>query len=75
LHKAFEDSMGNNPLAKIAQQNLAMFKAAAAAFMPGGAGEADKAEPAATGEPVKDELAGLRAQMAEMQQKLDQLGK
>jgi hypothetical protein len=75
LHKAFEESLGNNPLAKIAQQNLAMFKAAAAAFMPGGAGEDDgnKAEPAVTAATGKDELAALRAQMAEMQQKLDQL--
>ncbi len=76
LRKAFEDSLGNNPLAKLAQQNLEMFKAAAAAFMPGDEGEADKpakAEPA--GDATRDELAGLRAQMAEMQKKLDSLGK
>ncbi len=36
LAKAFEDSIGNNPLAKLAQQNMAMFKAAATSFMPGG---------------------------------------
>ena len=75
LHKAFEDSLGNNPLAKIAQQNLAMFKAAAAAFMPGGAGEPDKDEAGAAPETTKDELDVLRAQMAEMQKKLDALGK
>lgn len=74
LHKAFEDSLGNNPLAKLAQQNLAMFKVAASAFMPGGAGEAEPAEPAAAEEP-KDDLAALRAQMAEMQKKLEALGK
>jgi polyhydroxyalkanoate synthesis repressor PhaR len=76
LNKAFEDTLGANPLAKIAQQNMAMFKAAAAAFIPGGsqaAGEAT-AEPAA-GESAKDELAQLRAQMAAMQKKLDSLGK
>ena len=68
LHKAFEDSLGNNPLAKLAQQNMAMFKAAASAFMPG----------AAEAEPEKDsgdELAELRRQMAEMQKKLDRLAK
>lgn len=74
LHKAFEDSLGNNPLAKLAQQNLAMFKVAAAAFMPGGAGDAEAAEAPAAEEP-KDDLAALRAQMAEMQKKLEALGK
>jgi polyhydroxyalkanoate synthesis repressor PhaR len=76
LRKAFEDSLGNNPLAKLAQQNLEMFKAAASAFMPGDGDEADKpakAEPA--GAATRDELASLRAQMAEMQKKLDSLGK
>lgn len=72
LRQAFEASIGNNPLAKLAQQNMAMFKAAASAFMPG-VGENTVAEPA----PAKpdDELAVLRAQMAEMQSKLDRLGK
>lgn len=71
LAQAFEDSLGNNPLAKLAQQNLAMFKAAATAFMPGMAEdkptEHDKAQ--------DGELDALRAQMAEMQKKLDKLGK
>ncbi len=70
LAKAFEDSLGNNPLTKLAQQNLAMFRTAATAFMPGGA----KSEGAAP-EESRDELAVLRAQMAEMQQKLDALAK
>ncbi|HVR91885.1 MAG TPA: polyhydroxyalkanoate synthesis repressor PhaR [Novosphingobium sp.] len=70
LRQAFEDSMGNNPLAKLAQQNLAMFKAAASAFIPGGTDA--KAE---AGSAQKDEIASLRAQMAEMQKKLDALGK
>jgi polyhydroxyalkanoate synthesis repressor PhaR len=78
LHKAFEDSLGNNPLAKLAQQNLAMFKAAAAAFMPGATGEGEaesngKAPPAS--DHTREEIATLRAQMAEMQKKLDSLGK
>jgi len=69
LHKAFEESLGNNPLARLAQQNMAMFKAAAAAFMPG----AENA-PEPTAE-KGDELSTLRDQMAEMQKKLDALGK
>lgn len=78
LHKAFEDSLGNNPLAKLAQQNLAMFKAAAAAFMPGANDAADtdpKPEAPAPSDSTRDEIASLRAQMAEMQKKLDSLGK
>jgi polyhydroxyalkanoate synthesis regulator protein len=73
LHKAFEDSLGNNPLARLAEQNMAMFKAAAAAFMPG----ADKAEPTPppANSDTRDELAMLRQQMAEMQKKLDSLGR
>ena len=75
LAKAFEESMGNNPLAKLAQQNMAMFRAAASAFMPG----ADSAEAGDKGESKSegkgDDLAGLKAQMAEMQKKLDALAK
>lgn len=74
LAKAFEESIGANPLARIAQQNLAMFRAAAQAFMPGGA--APDAAPKDEGKAgSSDELAELRRQMAEMQKKLDQLGK
>jgi polyhydroxyalkanoate synthesis repressor PhaR len=80
LRKAFEDSLESNPLARLAQQNIAMFQAAAAAFMPP-EGEAPKAEaekstPAP--EPVVDtrgELDALREQMLMMQKKLEQLGK
>ncbi len=74
LRQAFEDSLGNNPLAKLAQQNLAMFKAAASAFMPGLADEEAKPAPAPKDE-GSDELAALREQMAEMQKKLDKLAK
>ena len=68
LAKAFEDSIGKNPLAKLAQQNMAMFRAAASAFMPGG----DKGAPAGD---ARAELAALREQMAEMQRRLDAIGK
>lgn len=74
MRKAIEESIGVNPLAQLAQRNMEMFKAAAAAFVPG----------AAAGGPGKDEskpveeageLGTLREQMAEMQRKLDQLSK
>lgn len=70
LHKAFEESLGNNPLARLAQQNMEMFKAAAAAFMPGAEKGEDNAAPKSA-----DDLSKLRDQMAEMQKKLDELGK
>ncbi|MEJ2458815.1 MAG: polyhydroxyalkanoate synthesis repressor PhaR [Novosphingobium sp.] len=71
LAKAFEDSLGNNPLAKLAEQNMAMFRAASAAFMPGA--EKPEEKPA----PTEDtgDLAAIREQMAAMQKKLDALGK
>ncbi|MGE3692839.1 MAG: polyhydroxyalkanoate synthesis repressor PhaR [Novosphingobium sp.] len=64
--KAFEESLGKNPFAKMAQQNLAMFRAATSAFMP------ETVKPAS---PKPDDLSALRDQMAEMQKKLDALGK
>jgi len=73
LREAFEASIEANPLAKLAQQNLAMFKAAASAFVPGLA----ESKPASSGGSGKDqsaEIAALREQMAAMQAKLDKLG-
>ncbi|MFM5950012.1 MAG: polyhydroxyalkanoate synthesis repressor PhaR [Novosphingobium sp.] len=72
LREAFESSLAGNPLAKLAQQNLAMFKAAASAFVPG---LADDSKAAAKAGGQDDEIAVLRKQMAEMQAKLDKLGK
>lgn len=74
LRKAIEDSIGANPLAQIAQRNMEMFKAAAAAFVPGAAATAEEKSAHAAAAPADgDELAALRNQMAEMQKKLDQL--
>ena len=72
LRKAFEESIEANPLAKLAQQNMAMFKAATAAFIPGADVLGEKAEPEA---PASGDLDALRAQMAEMQRQLDALSK
>lgn len=74
LHKAFEESIGNNPLAKLAQQNMAMFKAATSAFIP--IVDGPEAQPTVPSEDTtRDELAVLREQMAEMQRRLDSLAK
>ena len=62
--------MSPDALAKMAESNMAMFKAAASAFMPG----AKPAEPPAA-KPSGDDLDALREQMAEMQRKLDELRK
>jgi polyhydroxyalkanoate synthesis repressor PhaR len=79
LRKAFEDSLESNPLARLAQQNIAMFQAAAAAFMPPEAGaakpEGEEPAPAAPAADTRSELDALREQMSLMQKKLDQLGK
>ncbi len=74
LQKTFEDSLGNNPLAKLAEQNMAMFKAAASAFMPGAEKSETPAAAAATAAPT-DDLTALREQMEAMQKRLDAMGK
>jgi len=71
LREAFDASIEANPLAKLAQQNLAMFKAAASAFVPA---LADPKPSAASGKDQSAEIAALREQMAAMQAKLDKLG-
>ncbi|MBB3861175.1 polyhydroxyalkanoate synthesis repressor PhaR [Novosphingobium hassiacum] len=68
MRKAIEESIGSNPLAQIAQRNMEMFKAAAAAFVPGAVAK-DEDKPASE----TSELDALREQMAEMKRKLDQL--
>jgi len=79
LRKAFEESIESNPLARLAQQNIAMFQAATAAFMPGTEGGPPKpAEPVREGEAetgTKSEIDALRNQMLEMQKMLDKLAK
>ena len=80
LQEAFKASMGGEAFAKMAETNMAMFQAAASAFMPkagkpasGGAPAASPAA-AANGAKGRDEIDALREQMAEMQRKLDQIG-
>jgi polyhydroxyalkanoate synthesis repressor PhaR len=78
LQDVLKQSMGGETLAKMAETNMAMFKAAASAFIPNPQGGPQGAEEPGTGEAAKpqgNELAALREQMAEIQKKLDSLGK
>ena len=72
LQEAFKTSMGPEAFARMAETNMAMFKAAAGAFMPK---NAPGAAPEPKAEKSQSELDALRQQMAEMQKKLDELGK
>lgn len=71
LQETFQSSMGTDALAKMAEQNMAMFQAAAGAFMPGTAGEAAPGKPSAKA----NDIDALKSQMEQMQRKLDELGK
>ena len=68
LQDAWKTSVGPEAFAKLAETNMAMFKAAASAFMPKDAAVSPAPKPAS-------ELDELKAQMAAMQKKLDELGK
>lgn len=68
LAVAWSKGLTANPFARIAETNIAMMRAAAEAFLPGA--KASSPPPA-----KDDDFATLRAQMAEMQKKLDQLSK
>jgi polyhydroxyalkanoate synthesis repressor PhaR len=73
LQDMFKQSMGGDALAKMAETNMAMFKAAASAFIPK---DGKSAPPSGKGEShAGSELDALKAQMAAMQKKLDELGK
>jgi len=74
LQETWKASMGPDAFAKLAETNMAMFKAATSAFMPGqqpAPPPPSHPKPAASG----DDLSGLREQMAAMQRKLDELSK
>ena len=69
--EALHARAGSNPFAAMAENNLAMMRAAADALMPKRSETPRAKEP-----PAKpDDLDELRAQMAAMQKKLDELGK
>ena len=75
LQETWQASMGPDALARLAETNMAMFKAAASAFMPGAGAGGPPSPPTPTPHAVEDDIEALREQMAEMQRKLDKLGK
>ncbi|MES2289638.1 MAG: polyhydroxyalkanoate synthesis repressor PhaR [Pseudomonadota bacterium] len=64
FHEAMKGAFTGGPLAEIAKRNMAMFEAATNAFTPKKAGESSK----------DDEIAALKAQLAELHAKVDKLG-
>ena len=70
LQSAFRDGLTSNPLAKIAETNIAMMKAMGEALIPGAKPREPQTKPAQDAE-----IAALREQMAAMQKKLDDLSK
>ena len=72
LQEAFKTSMAGDAFAKMAETNMAMFKAATSAFMPA-KGDGARGAPAAGDD--ASELAQLREQMKAMQERLDRLSK
>ncbi len=77
MKDAFSASMGPDAFTRLAEKNMAMLQAAAKALVPGAAGETadqDTAEQDDSAAKGKDELESLRAQMAEMQRKLNDMG-
>ena len=71
FQESWSASMGPDALAKLAERNMAMFQAAASAFMPGA--NPASAPPSPSPAP-KEDLDALRQQLAAMQKKLDEMG-
>ena len=69
LQEAFQKGIAANPFAKLAETNLKMMQGAAQAWIPGSQAKASSQGP----ESQNDELAEMRAQMAAMQKKLDEM--
>lgn len=71
---AVEGAFANSPFAEIAKRNMEMFQVAAAAFKPGAPGAA-AATPEAPADVQKkdDEIEALKAQLADLQGKIDKL--
>ncbi len=77
---AVEGAFANSPFAEMAKRNMAMFEAAASAFKPGEgvAGGAAPAPAAPTTAPTPesaDDVAALKAQLAQLQDKIEKLAK
>lgn len=72
-----EGAFTGGPFEELHKRNMAMFEAAAGMFTPGAAGKADPSK-SATAKPETnakdDEIAALKAQLANLQAKIDKLG-
>ena len=76
---AVEGAFANSPFAEIAKRNLQMFEAAASAFKPGSPQAMAEAAAAAAAAPAPaesgDDVAALKAQLAQLQDKIEKLAK
>jgi polyhydroxyalkanoate synthesis regulator protein len=70
FREAMAGALAANPFAEMARRNMEMFTAAAAG---GKGGPEAPAAPAPAEDGTRAELDGLKAQLAELQQKLDKL--
>lgn len=82
FHKAMQGAFSGGPFAEIARRNMEMFEAAASAFQPKGKGGVAPAaagplagggEAAAESHAKDHEIASLKAQLADLQTKIDKL--
>ncbi len=64
FNDAMKTAFSGGPFAEMAKRNMAMFEAAATAFVPPKKGDESK----------DDEIAALKAQLAQLQAKVDKLG-
>lgn len=76
FQEAMKGAFGGGPLAEIAKRNMQMFEAAASAFgngVPGMPGAPGATPAPATDDGKDDEIAGLKAQLAALNAKIDKL--
>jgi len=71
---AVEGAFANSPFAELAKRNMAMFEMAANAFKPTGAPVAPAGRPEAA-ESTDDDVSALKAQLAQLQEKIEKLAK
>jgi polyhydroxyalkanoate synthesis regulator protein len=88
IGSTISEGLANSPIGKIHETNMAMMRAATEAWMPGAssvssssssssasAGSGSSSSFSTSAPSSEDEIAILREQMAQMQKKLDELGK
>jgi polyhydroxyalkanoate synthesis repressor PhaR len=76
MHEAMAGAFAANPFAEMTRRNMEMFTAAASGARAKAAAEGNEGEApaaAANGDETRTELAGLKAQLAELQKQLDRL--